>query len=195
MRFVATAYRVQTRVNAVLSDRARRRGWTTAALGYPGYAARGRARVRGRLLLAPAGTDPNARARRPWLAAPAHPGTTARRDRRQPGHHAGAYTCRRGWPDRPHRPRRAAPGADRARSCTSTAARRCRHRCTSPHPMRPEGSSATSTTRSGSPESGIPSELRGAPSPATAPPAARWTAWRRCSAASSRIPHTHPSST
>jgi len=26
MRFVATAYRVQTRVNAVLSDRARRRG-------------------------------------------------------------------------------------------------------------------------------------------------------------------------
>ena len=62
MRFVATAYRVQTRVNAVLSDRARRRGWTTAALGYPGYAAQGRARVRGRLLLAPAGTDPDARA-------------------------------------------------------------------------------------------------------------------------------------
>ena len=61
-RFVATAYRVQTRVNAVLSDRARRRGWTTAALGYPGYAAQGRARVRGRLLLAPAGTDPDARA-------------------------------------------------------------------------------------------------------------------------------------
>ena len=39
----------------------RRRSWTTAALGYPSYAARGRARVRGRLLLAPAGTDPNAR--------------------------------------------------------------------------------------------------------------------------------------
>ena len=60
-RFVATAFRVQTRVNEVLSDRARRRGWTSAALGYPGYAAQGRARVRGRLLLAPAGTDPNAR--------------------------------------------------------------------------------------------------------------------------------------
>jgi len=60
-RFVATAYRVQTRVNEALSDRARRRGWTSAALGYPGYAAQGMARVRGRLLLAPAGTDPNAR--------------------------------------------------------------------------------------------------------------------------------------
>ena len=61
LRFVATAYRVQTRINEALSMRARRRGWTTAALGYPSYAARGRARVRGRLLLAPAGTDPNAR--------------------------------------------------------------------------------------------------------------------------------------
>ena len=61
-RFIATAYRVQTRVNEALSDRARRRGWTSAALGYPGYAAQGRARVRGRLLLAPAGTDPNSRA-------------------------------------------------------------------------------------------------------------------------------------
>nr|WP_204331299.1 phosphatase domain-containing protein [Geodermatophilus sabuli] len=61
MQLVAAAYRVQTRLNRLLSDRARRRGWTTAALGYPGYAARGRARVRGRLLLAPAGTDPNAR--------------------------------------------------------------------------------------------------------------------------------------
>ena len=63
LRFaVATAYRLQTRVNDALSDRARRRGWTTAALGYPGYAAQGQARVLGRLLLAPAGTDPNARA-------------------------------------------------------------------------------------------------------------------------------------
>ncbi len=61
LRFVAAAYRLQTRVNDALSARARRRGWTTAALGYPGYAARGRARVRGRLLLAPAGTDPGAR--------------------------------------------------------------------------------------------------------------------------------------
>ena len=62
LRFVATGYRLQTRVNEALSDRARRRGWTIAALGYPGYAAQGQARVRGRLLLAPAGTDPNARA-------------------------------------------------------------------------------------------------------------------------------------
>jgi phosphatidate phosphatase APP1 len=61
LRAIAAAYRVQTRVNEILSERARRGGWTTAALGYPGYAAQGRARVRGRLLLAPAGTDPNAR--------------------------------------------------------------------------------------------------------------------------------------
>ena len=61
LRFIATAYRAHTRVNETLSDRARRRGWTTAALGYPGYAAQGKARVRGRLLLAPAGTDPGAR--------------------------------------------------------------------------------------------------------------------------------------
>ena len=58
---VAAAYRVKTRVNRVLSGLARRRGWTTAALGYPGYAAQGRVRVRGRLLLAPPGTDPDAR--------------------------------------------------------------------------------------------------------------------------------------
>jgi phosphatidate phosphatase APP1 len=61
LRVVAAAYRVKTRLGEVLSARARRRGWTTAALGYPGYAAQGRARVRGRLLMAPAGTDPNAR--------------------------------------------------------------------------------------------------------------------------------------
>jgi phosphatidate phosphatase APP1 len=60
-RLVPFAYRVQTRINQRLSERARRRGWTVTALGYPGYAAQGRARVRGRLLLAPAGTDPNAR--------------------------------------------------------------------------------------------------------------------------------------
>jgi phosphatidate phosphatase APP1 len=60
-RAIAAAYRVQTRVNRRLSDRARARGWTTAALGYPGYAAQGRARVRGRLLLAPLGSDPNTR--------------------------------------------------------------------------------------------------------------------------------------
>ncbi|HZH18819.1 MAG TPA: phosphatase domain-containing protein [Geodermatophilus sp.] len=61
LRAVAAAHRVETRLNRTLSHRARRRGWTTAALGYPGYAAQGRARVRGRLLLAPPGTDPGAR--------------------------------------------------------------------------------------------------------------------------------------
>ena len=61
LRALAAAYRVQTRLDQTLTALARRRGWTTAALGYPGYAAQGRARVRGRLLLAPAGTDPNAR--------------------------------------------------------------------------------------------------------------------------------------
>ena len=61
LRAVAAAYRVKTRLNRTLSARARRRGWTTVALGHPGYAAGGRARVRGRLLLAPAGTDPSAR--------------------------------------------------------------------------------------------------------------------------------------
>jgi phosphatidate phosphatase APP1 len=61
LRLVAAAFRVKTRLDRRLSARARRRGWTIAALGYPGYAAQGRARVRGRLLLAPAGTDPNAR--------------------------------------------------------------------------------------------------------------------------------------
>ena len=62
LRFIPLAYRLKTRVNLSLSDRARRRGWNVTALGYPGYAAQDRARVRGRLLLAPAGTDPNARA-------------------------------------------------------------------------------------------------------------------------------------
>ncbi|WP_448608754.1 App1 family protein [Geodermatophilus sp. URMC 60] len=60
-RALAAANRAQTALDRVLSARARARGWTTAALGYPGYAAGGRARVRGRLLLAPPGTDPNAR--------------------------------------------------------------------------------------------------------------------------------------
>jgi phosphatidate phosphatase APP1 len=61
LRLIPAAYRVKTRLNQMLSDRARGRGWTVTALGYPGYAAQGRARVQGRLLLAPAGTDPNAR--------------------------------------------------------------------------------------------------------------------------------------
>lgn len=61
LRLIAAAYRVKTSIDQRLSDRARERGWTVAALGYPGYAAHGQARVLGRLLLAPAGTDPNAR--------------------------------------------------------------------------------------------------------------------------------------
>ena len=61
LRLIPLAYRVKTRVNRALSARARGRGWTITALGYPGYAAQGRARVRARLLLAPAGTDPDAR--------------------------------------------------------------------------------------------------------------------------------------
>lgn len=61
VRAVTAAYRLKVHANRTLSGLARRRGWTTAALGYPGYAAGGRARVRGRLLLAPAGTDPDAR--------------------------------------------------------------------------------------------------------------------------------------
>ena len=61
LRLVPAAYRLKAGLDRVLSERARRRGWTLTALAYPGYAASGRARVRGRLLLAPAGTDPNAR--------------------------------------------------------------------------------------------------------------------------------------
>jgi phosphatidate phosphatase APP1 len=61
LRLIAAAYGVKTRADEAMSSRARERGWTVAALGYPGYAARGHARVLGRLLLAPAGTDPNAR--------------------------------------------------------------------------------------------------------------------------------------
>jgi phosphatidate phosphatase APP1 len=61
LRLVAAAYRAKTRLDRALSARARGRGWTLAAVGYPGYAAQGRARVRGRLLLAPVATDPGAR--------------------------------------------------------------------------------------------------------------------------------------
>ncbi|HLM05809.1 MAG TPA: phosphatase domain-containing protein [Blastococcus sp.] len=61
VRAIAAANRVKNRANRTASARARKLGWTVAALGYPGYAAQGRARVLGRLLLAPAGTDPNAR--------------------------------------------------------------------------------------------------------------------------------------
>lgn len=58
---VAAAYRLETGVRNALADRARRRGWTTAALAYPGYGGGGRARVLGRLLLAPSGIQPQDR--------------------------------------------------------------------------------------------------------------------------------------
>ena len=45
VRFIPFAYRVKTRFDLVLAERARRRGWSTTAIGYPGYAARGRARA------------------------------------------------------------------------------------------------------------------------------------------------------
>ncbi|SHG25301.1 App1 family protein [Geodermatophilus nigrescens] len=60
-RLVGALHAVKLRGNRALSAWARDRGWTTTALGYPGYAAGGRARVRGRLLLAPARTAPAAR--------------------------------------------------------------------------------------------------------------------------------------
>lgn len=55
------AYRAETGLRDLVAGGARRLGWTTAALTYPGYAGRGRARVLGRVLLAPPGTDPGAR--------------------------------------------------------------------------------------------------------------------------------------
>ena len=60
-RLIVAAYRVETGLRDVLALWARRRGWTRAALTYPGYGGQGRARVLGRLLLAPPGTDPQAR--------------------------------------------------------------------------------------------------------------------------------------
>jgi hypothetical protein len=167
--FVATAYRVQTRINEALTDRARRRGWTTAALGYPGYAAQGRARVRGRLLLAPAGTDPSARIdvpgwRRLLTLEQAHGeidvslGTTRVRARAD---EAGLLDVTI--------PVELPPGLIPALLHVEG-----RPPVPAPvhvaSPVRPEGSCATSTTRCGSPVSGIPSELRGGPSRALGPP-------------------------
>ena len=60
-RVVAAAYRMETGLRNGLAALARRRGWTTAALAYPGYGGQGSARVLGRLLLAPPGTDPQGR--------------------------------------------------------------------------------------------------------------------------------------
>lgn len=60
-RLIGAAYRAETGLRDLLARWARRRGWTTAALTYPGYGGQGRARVLGRLLLAPPDTDPQAR--------------------------------------------------------------------------------------------------------------------------------------
>ncbi|WP_241175873.1 phosphatase domain-containing protein [Modestobacter sp. KNN46-3] len=60
-RLVRIAYRLENGLRDQLARVARRRGWHPAALSYPGYGASGSARVLGRLLLAPAGTDPGAR--------------------------------------------------------------------------------------------------------------------------------------
>jgi hypothetical protein len=67
---IPLAYRVKTRMNCTLTDRARGRGWTVTALGYPGYAAHGRARVRRRLLLAPRGPTRTPAATSPAGGAP-----------------------------------------------------------------------------------------------------------------------------
>ncbi|MCZ2835943.1 phosphatase domain-containing protein [Modestobacter sp. VKM Ac-2985] len=60
-RLVRIAYRAENGLRDQLARVARRRGWHPAALTFPGYGAGGRARVLGRLLLAPTGTDPGAR--------------------------------------------------------------------------------------------------------------------------------------
>lgn len=57
----ALAYRAETGLRRWLSRLAVSRGWTPAVLPYPGYGGQGRLRVLGRVLLAPASTDPAAR--------------------------------------------------------------------------------------------------------------------------------------
>lgn len=61
MTMPALAYRAETGLRRRLSRLAERRGWTPAVLPYPGYGGQGRLRVLGRVLLAPASTDPAAR--------------------------------------------------------------------------------------------------------------------------------------
>lgn len=58
---VRMAYRAETGLREVASRVALRAGWTEAVLPYPGYGTQGRARVLGRVLLAPTATDPAAR--------------------------------------------------------------------------------------------------------------------------------------
>lgn len=60
-RLVGAGHRLETGIRNRLAVLARHRGWTTAALTYPGYAGPRGARVLGRLLLAPPSVDPQAR--------------------------------------------------------------------------------------------------------------------------------------
>ncbi|MGY1845366.1 App1 family protein [Modestobacter sp. SYSU DS0875] len=57
----ALARRADAALRALLSRWARRAGWTPAVLAHPGYGSDGRARVLGRVLLAPAGAHPEDR--------------------------------------------------------------------------------------------------------------------------------------
>jgi phosphatidate phosphatase APP1 len=59
----ALARRGDAAVRDLASRLARRSGWTPAVLAHPGYGSGGRARVLGRVLLAPAGTHPEERRR------------------------------------------------------------------------------------------------------------------------------------
>lgn len=59
-RAVAVAYRTETGVRDRLAALAARRGWTPAVLPYSGYAGHGRARILGRVVLAPSSVDPAA---------------------------------------------------------------------------------------------------------------------------------------
>jgi phosphatidate phosphatase APP1 len=58
---VRTAYRLETGLREAASRVALRAGWTAAVLPYPGDGTQGRARVLGRVLLAPTATEPAAR--------------------------------------------------------------------------------------------------------------------------------------
>ncbi|MGY1838981.1 MULTISPECIES: App1 family protein [unclassified Modestobacter] len=57
----ALAHRADVAVHVLLSRVARRAGWTPAVLAHPGYGSDGRARVLGRVLLAPSGAHPEER--------------------------------------------------------------------------------------------------------------------------------------
>lgn len=59
--FPAVAHRIETALRDAVAAVLRRRGWTPTVLAYPGYGADGRARVLGRVLLAPRAAHPEAR--------------------------------------------------------------------------------------------------------------------------------------